>query len=373
MRLHSVRGFIWLLAPLWTACATHSAEDAPPTGGARTGCAATPFDPSCSAHDEAADPPLTPSPTASSGPTSPNAATCRPWENPTLPANLPSLGGHDDLQKVPEGLMLVDPTGRPTSELRCDTNTVIFVHGWTQTGQATNFAMPEKWRAQGWNTFMFRWHRDSYDTGVIPIAASKRTPAVAHKLAVLISELRTRLGGSAYTGEIRLVGHSLGALVVSYAGNEAFVAAERGPRRIELLDPAYLIDVTPDDDQAAHADEDPRYSELGSILLGLARRDVRVVTYNSIVAKLFGQNDTWKVLNRQVMSNEWLGPLSVVDKHNMMIPYYFGSIARPPPLTTFGAFAFSASLPTTSIPRDAAKYSQKSGQRSVEIDDDTYQ
>jgi pimeloyl-ACP methyl ester carboxylesterase len=300
------------------------------------------------------------------------ACVCVPFQNPVVAADLPVLpGGAPDLQTVPEGLMLVDDQGKPTSELHTDWDTVVFAHGWSREGKAEEFPSPKIWRDRSFNTLIYRWHRRSFEPGVIPIEASKRIPSVATELAGLLESLKRTLGAGA-SKEIRLVGHSLGGLVMTYAADKLAEDASRSQRRLELLDPAYLFDFTDPGAQATPRSDGVSYSEAGLKLSALSQAGVHVVSYNSVVAKLWGQKDTWTAVNVQELSPQWQKG-DFIKQHSAVVPYYFESLAKPPPtIEGSGDPGFSASLPTGAITKSPRRLEQTTGIDTTDIGDDAY-
>jgi hypothetical protein len=264
--------------------------------------------------------------------------------------------------------MLVDPAGKPTTEFDCKKPSVIFAHGWTTTGQATDFPTPDKWRRAGFNTFMFRWHRRSFDTEPIPLQAEARIPEVADELLAKVADVRalfpTDMRAKDKRPEIRVVGHSLGGRLVTEMAAKAVMTDGGPPERIELLDPAYIIEMQGTGDMTA----------VGDKLAMLRDHGVKAVVYSSIVADFFGLGTTWNTVNLQIMAADWTGLFDLVMKHTAIVPYYFDSIdAKVPPVMDSTTPAFSAARATSEIPEVAVHLLQIAGDSTVDIGDDTYQ
>ncbi|MFO0677555.1 MAG: hypothetical protein U0169_13550 [Polyangiaceae bacterium] len=99
---------------------------------------------------------------------------------------------------------------------------------------------------------------------------------------------------------------------------------------------------------------------------------MHVVSYNSVVAKLWGQNDTWTTVNVQETSPNWQKG-DLVNQHNAIVPYYFESFAKaPPPVEGASEPGFSASLPTEAITKTPRRFEQIAGIETTGIEDDRY-
>jgi len=162
--------------------------------------------------------------------------------------------------------------------------TVIYIHGWQKDTTARLFRetynhtantgsvdVTSAWKTAGWNMGIFYWNQLS-DEGEVKDAEAKiwsvagpqkmrwrkadgtypATPVVTKTAAQLFFEsYKSAMKG--YTGNnIRLAGHSLGnqmvivgAMQISDAIDRGEIAANLLPKRIALLDPAYLKDPRP--------------------------------------------------------------------------------------------------------------------------------
>ena len=265
-----------------------------------------------------------------------------------------------------EGLYLVDATGAPSTTLDCAARTIVFVHGRTMDETPVKFPSPKAWRDAGWNTLLFRWQKRALDPALVPKEASLRTPAVALDLLAGLEKVR----GCARS-ELRIAGHSLGAVVTSYANYTWMKKGGAIAERLELLDPAYLTDVTGADDPTRGMGP-AGLTELGRMFVELQSKDVRIVAYITEIARIFGGAGTWGPLNRQTTALAWQG-LDVGEKHNAAIPYYFESIAfPPPPVKDIGGPAFSASLPTVQVPKNGRAVVMTDGISTTTMLDDVY-
>src|SRR5262249_40246195 len=151
-----------------------------------------------------------------------------------------------------------------------------------------------------------------------------------------------------------------------------FDDAASAPRRLELLDPAYLNASSADKEGAVPSEMEQEYTVIGEMLANLSARGTKSVVYATVVSRLFAQS-TWRTVSSQWMSVFWQGALSFEAKHVGMIPYYFDSLAvapRPAKGKT-AKEAFSASYPTAAI-EGGRVLRQSAGTDTVDISDDEY-
>ena len=157
-----------------------------------------------------------------------------PFENPQLEANLPIIEAEiDDVNTIPEGLTAI-------GEVIPNRKTMIYFHGWTRDGKAEEFdaEFAQKWNEAGYNTFIFRWHRDSYESAAIPLDAEQRIyNRVGERAIREILRLQLSLGQD-YDQEVVFVAHSLGTGLLLYADMVlSQVRHPLTPDRIDILDP----------------------------------------------------------------------------------------------------------------------------------------
>ncbi len=302
------------------------------------------------------------------------SSNCGTWTNPILNTSLERVGNHADLHKVPEGLTLLDGNGNPTTKLDCTKDTVIYIHGWTRSGSAENFENVKAWNRK-FNTLIFRWHRRSYDPGFPPLKAYNNVPKGATEFVAAYRSLFEALGSASYQKEIRFVGHSFGGNIATAAANEVFKDSLRRPRRLELLDPAFLeYDIKGVDSASGKLQSSYDLSEVGTQLFGLSRFGAKVVVYAGSVNALSARTIKL-VANVQKLSAQWQdGDLD--QRHKALVPYYFESLNAPlPPVTGFAQMAsgFSAAYPTHAWPSITVSLKQSEGIETTEINDDKYE
>lgn len=159
----------------------------------------------------------------------------KPFSNPQVAANAgPLPGASSDVYEVPEGLIVVGD-----EKVLKSRKTVIFVHGWARSGVAERFHEAALWNQQGYNTFMFRWHRDAFDRGLLPGESEhKAWNQVTRKfLKQFMFKLAPFLGKN-YSHEFRLVGHSMGSQVATlFTYMLQRYRFPLLPDRLDLIDP----------------------------------------------------------------------------------------------------------------------------------------
>jgi pimeloyl-ACP methyl ester carboxylesterase len=295
-----------------------------------------------------------------------------PYTNPTVPPGLTQPPGASlDQTTVAEGLTLrgVFCLSRPT---------VIYVHGWSQSGSAEDFVAPEQWQAAGFNTFIFLWHRDAYDPNSPDPPEQRIWNAAGAKFVSAYTGFFGSLGG-AYSQEIRVVGHSLGTQMATYLAYQTTVGATLPPPRVELLDPYVGTETTLPAD-ALFTPPPGAGPLLRNVYIESLRTlqsgSTALVDYSSITGRLFVP-DLRAILPTQQMSGAWLSDLPpavrLVNQHVQMIPYYFTGISQPRPNAPGPLSGFSPRTGTTEIRlRASRQYLQSSGLNSVDIGDDTY-
>lgn len=298
-----------------------------------------------------------------------------PYTNPTVPPGTTQPpGASTDQVTVPEGLSLsgVLCLSRPTA---------IYVHGWTEDGSAEDFIAPDDWAAAGYNTFIFRWHRDAYDPNSPDPPEQRIWNSAGAKFVTAYMSLLSTLGTS-YSQPIRVVGHSLGTQMATYLAYQLTIeGTPQRPIRVEYLDPYIGIgSALPADTQLTG----PPGSGVALHSVVLAMVDVlsaartALLNYSSITCRLFVPA-LRTTLPTQQMGLAWVpGPTAIehlVNLHNNMRPYYFTGISEARP-TTAGPgplYAFSALTSTEEIfARPRVKYLQIQGLATIDVGDDVY-
>ena len=319
-----------------------------------------------------------------------------------------------EARTIPEGLCVVNMQGQCATAGVLDRKkpTVIYIHGWTQSGETEGFVAAAKW-ATKFNVMLFRWHRRSFDKNIVPIdaevriwAKSNRGEAAFVSAAMEYKRMAATLGAG-YNQEVRLVGHSLGAqLAVALVNKLVEENVSLLPNRLELLDPAVIgaqafekkpifPATTQISNQTITATE-AFHTALSNINIygalpktGLAANKLQrtgIVAYISatglfdfrfvptttslsnigsaeqnsnalnvcLTRDLFVNINTQKLLGGPLSGgNLWAG-LDVAERHRRIREYYFESIAVPAPAlekagTAAQQGAFSASYPTSEL------------------------
>lgn len=298
-----------------------------------------------------------------------------PYTNPTVPPGTTQPpGASTDQVTVPEGLSLsgVLCLSRPTA---------IYVHGWTEDGSAEDFITPDAWAAAGYNTFIFRWHRDAYDPNSPDLPEQRIWSTAGAKFVAAYTSLLATLS-TAYSQPIRVVGHSLGTQMATYLAYQLTVEdTPQRPVRVEYLDPYIGIgSLLPTDSQLTGPPGSG--AALHSVVLGmvdvLAAAGTALLNYSSITCRVFVPA-LRTTLPTQQMSLGWVpGPTAIehlVNLHNNMRPYYFTSISEARPTTSGPGplYSFSARTGTEEIlARPRVKYLQTQGLPTVDVGDDVY-
>jgi hypothetical protein len=340
------------------------------------------------------------------------------YHNPILNQTLPLLNGDQtpihpdtgqprDVYRIPEGLILVDSQNKPTTQFDLTKPTIIHIHGWTPDGSLEPFYYPDRW--DGYNRFVFNWHADAFDPGImgmIPDEAEARVwagytfqkkpvsvdsgsdwkrvwGAAGEKLVSSYIHFWSVVGRSHYDQEIRVTGHSLGAQLGIYLVYALAVDPKTGlhrptapiPDRLDLLDP-YVGSVFQRSTLPTHSpitldpsfrDAQPREINLMTLLQHMleyfqSRYQVAVVDYSAITGIWFS-HDLWRFTNFQEMSAAWLGRSNVIYQHVALKATFFASVSEPrkpllkekksDPAPTYDAHplkAFTAATSTHDIP-----------------------
>lgn len=333
--------------------------------------------------------------------------TLIPFQNPQLDPNLePIEAKNNDVNVVPEGLTAigdVDPHRK----------TMIYFHGWTQDGAAETLFFPEKWHEAGYNTFIFRWHRDSYEKGLIPLEAEQRIyKRVGERAIREILRLQLSLGAH-YDQEVVFVAHSLGTGLSLYVD---LVLSQfkhpLAPDRLDILDPFVSSSYLPADSPLfAHPDNQGKTSVYLREMLGNHARSrngldhVPVSVYSSLIgfyssyeipmedqpdrrhllgmwdgvrfialtqspslrAKIFEIfQELFKVIQGDQSQADVISLL--VGQHGLVRPYYFGSIDTPPiPLNNSSFPLILASTPLSTLQKmPSLIYEQVEGGETLE-------
>ena len=289
------------------------------------------------------------------------------FENPKLTGSETlSKNAHADNVKIPEGLTLVGTLNRGR-------NTVIYIHGWTASGEAENFVAAEDWNRKGFNTFIFRWHRDSFEDAKMPLNAESRIYYSAlNKLLSDYQKLSAILGPQ-YAQEIRIVGHSLGTqLATSFVYTLMQKSISPAPSRLDILDPF----VGPYTRLPVQIQD-----QLGGTLIGDSmfnmitkmKNNKYVVgsIYASVTARTFAKI-LYGVMPTQVFATTWLGKLSA-DQHMKVLDAYFKSISEIKRPQSSDGPAYSAVYSASQLKNDSNKIlCQMTGIDTVTLADDTY-
>lgn len=290
--------------------------------------------------------------------------------------------------------------------LNCRQDVVIFVHGWSTRGDPSEFAHAKLWREKGFQTFVFRWH-DLSSSGNFEVQFKDYTRIASQRLAEAMRELYASLGGGNYSGEIRVVGHSLGAKVAAEAvsnisplGGEMTGLQEKPAlgaypshvpvSRLTLLDPAVFanwnnneISICPmlrlstgaRDGQEIFEGQsfDPMADEADRFqgVLSLIPSTVAVEVYGANVASAFSFSLAKKYVVQTVTTGGPFGcyinfeGLNLFEVHNSVIDGYFESIAHGAPSAVkrdgSSVRLNSASVPTRQLLQTPGWYILKKG------------
>ena len=200
-----------------------------------------------------------------------------------LPAPKIDNKAHKDTMWVAEGF---EVAGDGVIDPKRDT--ALYIHGWSQTGEAEQFLAANKWNKAGFNVVIFRWHRRSYDTGIIPAKAQSRLwQSVASELHTLFKKQLAPALGASYLKrgkEFRVIAHSLGSQLGSFL--TASLRRERFPilvSRLELLDPYVQPEVLSPIPPAVQSFGKDRVRELIDVLLS----DITQLSETTVVTGYF--------------------------------------------------------------------------------------
>lgn len=322
----------------------------------------------------------------------PETASERPagflhWRNPKL-----SDPGRLSRDGIPEGMTLIGPDGEPSEQLDPTKNVIIYVHGWAPES-LPHFPYAAEWHQAGFNPFVFRWHKRAHAAFLTAheLAESGR---LGNELSQQIYKIRRLLDQGEpgrYTGEIRLVGYSLGAVPALQAAYRVFYQDPTyGPldwlrhyaRRVDLLEPAFITHFMLADQVVV--DERTRIltpPQISASSVGLpARLDgwgVKVVAFTSVVDRYITPNLERSMLTQHLRDDWKPGPNqpNIVDQHVAILDYYFHSISLPEPRIR-GTLkrALSARTPTDMLgQRQLARLVQVKGQNTLPVNDDIYE
>jgi pimeloyl-ACP methyl ester carboxylesterase len=269
------------------------------------------------------------------------------------------------------GLSVVDDSSKTITSpvaIGCEQPLAIFVHGWSTTGDPTEFTHAQLWRQRGFVTMVFRWHDLSSHPSFSKVFA-KGSVTAAQRLTKELSALHQSLGNR-FTGEIRLIGHSFGAKVAADAtarvlpleGTSDYdrVIGEGASdhhvpvARLTLLDPAVFVDWSESElslcprlrigfgtkDANAENPSSEVQNESGQLLaiLSMIPSTTRVEVYSTNVASTFSfslarkfpvQTLTKKSMFSCYVEFEGLGPTEI---HEQVVPGYLSSIAGSAPM-----------------------------------------
>lgn len=311
------------------------------------------------------------------------------WRNPQ--ASDPGVLVRDGW---PEGLTLVGPDGKPTTQLDPNKKTVIYVHGWSP-GYSPKFQHPAEWNAAGWNTMLYLWHARAHRDMWQGLSLAEGGQ-IARELTEGMHRLRTTLDQGeigTYTKEIRLVGYSLGAYSVVQAAHRVFYEEapyanydwqHHLPRRVDLLEPAFLDSFTQADQVAVNVGDHKEFVTPSQISRDTIRFPqelsgwgVKVVAFTSAVHRYVAPNLERSMFTQQ-LSDQWRPGDDVIakpeDQHVEILDYYFGSIVPRQPKTTAGSEpAFSARTSMAELERhEQSTMVQVGGVDTLRASDDTY-
>ncbi len=135
---------------------------------------------------------------------------------------------------------------------------LIYTHGWNSNHPQSVNSMPDYWIIQaqmaGYNTLYFHWSEYSYDVGEgclglgvfgggIPCNAAYNIFKAGGITDIFLDSYRELFSGS--TAPVRLVGHSLGSMLVTYATYLMHIDPRFNyiakPNRIDLIEPFVMI------------------------------------------------------------------------------------------------------------------------------------
>lgn len=288
--------------------------------------------------------------------------------------------------------------------------TLIYIHGWqrdktpllyretfdrrSETGITQDLIAP--WKQAGWNTGIFYWNQFGDEPDVRDAEAKIWSLYGPKKMRwrkadgsyvdsnidqtaaqLFVSSYKSALSG--YTGNnIRLAGHSLGSQMVLVGAKLISDAVDRGeipanllPKRIMLLDPAFIGDTRP---------------YLGNeTTVALGHDYVEALKLKGVIFESLGTSTVAEGAETKALMNEtayrelkpwYFGGLDVVGKHMAAVWHYLWEFSTPPrPVmgSTAGAPSASASNATTlSWMNSTKKLVHDQGAWTQSATDDTY-
>jgi hypothetical protein len=261
--------------------------------------------------------------------------------------------------------------------------TLIYIHGWqkdktpllyretfdrrSESGIVQDIILP--WRQAGWNTGIFYWNQFS-DEGDVKDAEAKIWSINGPKkmrwrkadgsyvdsnidqtaAQLFVASYKSALAG--YTGNnIRLAGHSLGSQMVIVGAKLISDAIDRGeipanlmPKRVVLLDPAFIGDARPYLNNEKTVD-------LGHDFVDALK--LKGVIFESLSTSGVSMDTTIKAVMNETAYRElkpwYFNALDVVGKHMCAVWHYFWEFSIPPrPITGTSLTAVSASASNSS-------------------------
>jgi len=256
--------------------------------------------------------------------------------------------------------------------------TLIYIHGWqryktpllyretfdrsAETGIAQDLMMP--WKQAGWNTGIFYWNQFGDEPDVKDAEAKiwsiNGPKAMRWRKAdgsyvdsnidqtaaqLFVSSYKSALSG--YTGNnIRLVGHSLGSQMVIVGAKLISDAVDRGeipanllPKRVVLLDPAFIGDAR------AYLNNDITVEVGHDYVFALKQKGI---IFESLSTSSVSQDASIKTLMNDTAYRElkpwYFNGFDIVGKHLSAIWHYWWEYAYTPrPITGTALSAVSSS------------------------------
>ena len=334
---------------------------------------------------------------------------------------------HKHLKNVKEGFYAVGD-----GEIKKNRDTIVYIHGWSQTGAAETFKRAELWNKEGFNTIHYQWHCDSYDPGSAPNDAIKRIwRRSAEKLYQDFSDYVIPALGANYTDtkELRIVGHSLGSQMATYLAFKLKEESQFKVSRLELLDPYITGAKIPADSTIYEYFNRSEENDTGTKIFRTIFRSnnlpvgtgkiptVAYVSFIGVLNKFQGQYRIWEEnsefngitgewkthistqfsaldgINIQTQDLAWLASLTDTDKnfadrlrekltlqHLKIVDYYMDSIdsnaVEPKYQRDSGSVtrAFSAKFPTSELEGIVLRrmLKQVKGEKTITASDDVY-
>jgi uncharacterized protein YjdB len=262
--------------------------------------------------------------------------------------------------------------------------TMIYIHGWqngktpllyretfdrqSESGIAQD--LTTAWKQRGWNMGIFYWNQFS-DESEVKDAEAKLWATQGPKqmrwrkadgsyvdsgITKTVGELfleQYKIAMSNYSGnDVRLVGHSLGSQAVVIAAKLISDAVDRGelpaqlrPKRIMLLDAAFIGDARPYLNNQTTA-------ALGSSYVDALK--LKGVVFESLSTSSVSMDAPIKAIMNKMAYRElkpwYFGPFDVVGKHLSAVWHYFWEFGLPlPAVTGTASYAPSAASSNAQI------------------------